>query len=72
MPKFKLGMITSGTRQVESKVAPNTKGPNTSRFRSAFEILSMGLLGCPMEAIKNLIPKGLFGGAGAASPKRIA
>jgi hypothetical protein len=68
---------TSGPRQVESEAAPNdeatlnTEGPSTSRFRSAFKILSKGLLGC-LEAIKNLIPEGFLGGTGATLPERIA
>jgi hypothetical protein len=30
----------------------NTEGPSTSRPRSPFEILRLGLRGCPMEAMK--------------------
>jgi hypothetical protein len=37
-----------------------------------FEVLGRGLLGHPMEAIKNLIPEGFLGNAGVSSPEKIA
>lgn len=68
---------TSGLRPHESEAAPNVEaappeGPSFSRFRAAFEVLGRGLLGHPMEAIKNLIPEGFLGNAGTVSPERIA
>jgi hypothetical protein len=45
---------------------------SSSRFTVAFEILGRGLLGHPMEAIKNLIPEGFLGNAGASFPEKIA
>jgi hypothetical protein len=55
---------TSELRPNESKAAPNTEaapfvGPSSSsRLTAAFEVLGRGLLGHPMEAIKNIIPQG--------------
>jgi hypothetical protein len=68
---------TSGPRPNESEAAPNVEvvhpeEPSSSRFRVAFEVLGRGLLGHPMEAIKNLIPEGFLGNARTASPERIA
>jgi len=68
---------TSGWRPNESEAAPNVeaappKGPSSSRFRAAFKVLGRGLLGHPMEAIKNLIPEGFLGNARTSSPERIA
>jgi hypothetical protein len=69
---------TSEHRPNESEAAPNTEaapsvGPSSSSgFTAAFEVLGIGLLGHPMEAIKNLIPEGFLGNAGTSSPKRIA
>jgi hypothetical protein len=68
----------SELRPNESEAAPNMKaapsvGPSSSsRFTAAFEVLGRGLLGHPMEAIKNLIPEGFLGNAGTSSPERIA
>jgi hypothetical protein len=48
-------------------------GPNSSsRVSAGFEVLGRGLLGHPMEAIKNLIPEGYLGNAGVSSPEKIA
>lgn len=69
---------TSELRPNESEAAPNTEavpsvGPSSSsRLTSAFEVLGRGLLGHPMETIKNLIPEGFLGNAGASSPEKIA
>jgi len=73
-----LGPSTYEPRPSASEVDPNakatlnTEGTNGSRFRSVFEILGRGLLGSSIEAIKNLIPEGFLGNAGAASLERIA
>ncbi len=68
---------TSGPRPNESEAAPNTgatlpEKPSSSKFRATFEVLGRGLLGHPMEAIKNLIPEGFLGNTGTTSPERIA
>jgi hypothetical protein len=57
--------------RTESEAALNTKGPSTSRARSPFEVLSRGLIGCLLEAIKSLIQEGYLVDAGTTSPKRI-
>jgi hypothetical protein len=68
----------SKLRSDESDAAPNTGvvpsvGPSSSsRVSAGFEVLGRGLLGHPMEAIKNLIPEGYLGNAGASSPEKIA
>jgi hypothetical protein len=54
------------------EAAPSVGPSSSSRFTAAFEVLGRGLLGHPMEAIKNLIPKGFLGNAGTSSPERIA
>jgi hypothetical protein len=47
-------------------------GPRiSSKVSAGFEVLGRGLLGHPMEAIKNLIPEGFLGNAGVSSPERI-
>jgi len=62
----------------ESEAASNTEaapsaGPSSSsRLTAAFKVLGRGLLGHPMEAIKNLIPEGFLGNAGASSPEKIS
>jgi hypothetical protein len=72
------GASTSGLRGTDSEAAPNAEAiptieeSGTSRFRAAFEVLGRGLLRHPMEAIKNLIPKGFLAHVGTASPERIA
>lgn len=69
---------TSGLRPNESEAAPNTGvvppvGPSSSsRISAGFEVLGRGLLGHPMEAIKNLIPEGFLAKAGVSSPEKIA
>jgi hypothetical protein len=69
---------TSELRPNESEAAPNTEaassvGPSSfSRLTTAFEVLGRGLLGHPMEAIKNLIPEGFLRNVGASSPEKIA
>jgi hypothetical protein len=69
---------TSELRPNESEAAPNTEtapsvGPSSSsRVSVGFEVLGRGLLGHPMEAIKNLIPEGFLGNAGVSSPEKIA
>jgi hypothetical protein len=69
---------SSRLRSDESDAAPNTGvvppvGPSfSSRVSAGFEVLGRGLLGHPMEAIKNLIPEGYLGNAGASSPEKIA
>jgi len=69
---------TSDLRPNEYEAAPNTEAAPSvglsysSRFAAAFEVLGRGLLGHPMEAIKNLIPEGFLGNAGTSSPERIA
>jgi hypothetical protein len=69
---------TSKLSPNESKAAPNTEatpfvGPSSSsRVLASFEVLGRGLLGHPMEAIKNLIPEGFLGNAGVSSPEKIA
>jgi hypothetical protein len=60
-----------------AEAAPNTEaapsvGPSSSRVSAGFEVLGKGLLGHPMEAIKNLIPEGVLGNAGVSSPDKIA
>jgi hypothetical protein len=67
----------SEPRLNETEVAPNVEasspeGPSSSRFSAAFQVLGRGLLGHPLEAVKNLIPEGFLGNAGTASPERIA
>jgi hypothetical protein len=62
----------------ESEAAPNAEaapsvGPSSSsRVSVGFEVLGRGLLGHPMEAIKNLIPERFLGNAGVSSPEKIA
>jgi hypothetical protein len=69
---------TSELMTNEFEVAPNTEaapsvGPSSSsRLSAGCEVLGRGLLGHPMEAIKNLIPEGFLGNAGASSPEKIA
>jgi hypothetical protein len=69
---------TSELRPNESKAASNTEaapsmGPiSSSRVSTGFEALGRGLLGHPMEDIKNLIPEGFLGNAGVSSPEKIA
>lgn len=69
---------TSGIRPDGSEAAPNvgtipSVGPSSSsRVSPGFEFLGRGLLGHPMEAIKNLIPEGYLGTTGVHSPERIA
>jgi hypothetical protein len=61
-----------------SEAAPSTRavppvGPSSSsRVSAGFEVLGRGLLGHPMEAIKNLIPEGYLGNAGVSAPEKIA
>jgi len=62
---------------LNAEAAPNTEatpsmGPSSSRVSTGFEVLGRGLLGHPMEAIKNLIPEGFLGNAGVSSPDKIA
>jgi hypothetical protein len=58
---------TSELRPNEYKAAPNMEaapsaGPSSSsRLTTAFEVFGRGLLGHPMEAIKNLIPEEMQG-----------
>jgi hypothetical protein len=69
---------TSRLRSDGSDAAPSTwavppVGPSSSsRVSAGFEVLGRGLLGHPMEAIKNLIPEGYLGNAGVSSPEKIA
>jgi hypothetical protein len=74
---------TSELRPNESEAAPNAKaapnmeaipsvGPSSSRVSAGFEVLDRGLLGHPMEAIKNLIPEGFLGNAGVSFLDKIA
>jgi hypothetical protein len=69
---------TSELRPNESEVAPTMEatpsvGPSSSsRLSTGFEVLGRGLLGHPMEAIKNLIPEGFLGNARVSSPEKIA
>lgn len=69
---------TSELRPNEFEAAPNTEAApsvglsSSSRLSAGFEVLGRGLLGHPMEAIKNLIPEGFLGNAGASSPEKIA
>jgi hypothetical protein len=69
---------TSELRPSESEATPSAKaapsvGPSSSsRISAGFEVLGRGLLGHPMEAIKNLIPEGFLGNAGVSSPDKIA
>ncbi|XP_062161875.1 uncharacterized protein LOC133868887 [Alnus glutinosa] len=51
---------------------PNVGPSSSSRVSAGFEVLGRGLLGHPIEAIKNLIPDGYLGNAGASSPEKIA
>jgi hypothetical protein len=68
----------SGLRSVGSEAAPSAgvdlhAGPSPSpRVSVGFDVLGRGLLGHPMEAIKNLIPEGYLGSAGVSSPEKIA
>jgi hypothetical protein len=68
----------SKLRPNDSDAAPNmgaapSMGPSSSsRVSAGFEVLGRGLLGHPMEAIKNLIPEGFLGNAGVFSPEKIA
>lgn len=68
----------SRLRSDGSEAAPSTGavppvGPSSSsRVSAGFEVLGRGLLGHPMEAIKNLIPEGYLGNAGVSSPEKIA
>jgi hypothetical protein len=67
---------TSELRPNEFEAAPNTEAApsvsrsSSSRLSAGFEVLGGGLLGHPMEAIKNLIPEGFLGNAGASSPEK--
>jgi hypothetical protein len=76
--RFNTEASTSELRPNESEAAPTMKaipsvGPSSSsRLSAGFEVLGRGLLGHPMEAIKNLIPEGFLGNAGASSPEKIA
>lgn len=69
---------TSELRPNDSVAASNmgaaqSVGPSSSsRVSMGFEVLGRGLLGHPMEAIKNLIPEGFLGNARVSSPERIA
>jgi hypothetical protein len=69
---------TSELRPNESEAALTTEathsvGPSSSSILSVgFEVLGRGLLGHPMEAIKNLIPEGFLGNVGVSSPEKIA
>jgi hypothetical protein len=69
---------TSRLRSDGSDAAPSTGvvpsvGPSSSsRVSAGFEVLGRGLLGHPMEAIKNLIPEGYLGNAEVSSPEKIA
>jgi hypothetical protein len=69
---------TSELRPFGSEAAPSAEtapsvGPSSSsRVSAGFEVLGRGLLGHPMEAIKNLIPEGFLGNAGVSSPDKIA
>jgi hypothetical protein len=69
---------TSELRPNESEAAPTTEatpsvGPSSSsRLSAGFEVLGRGLLGHPMDAIKNLILEGFLGNAGVSSPEKIA
>jgi len=68
----------SRLRSDGSEAAPSTGavppvGPSSSsRVSAGFEVLGRGLLGHPMEAIKNLIPEGYLGNVGVSSPEKIA
>ncbi|XP_062158770.1 uncharacterized protein LOC133866254 [Alnus glutinosa] len=68
----------SGLRSDGSEAAPSVGavphvGPSSSsRVSAGFEVLGRGLLGHPMEAIKNLIPEGYLGNAGKSSPEKLA
>jgi hypothetical protein len=67
----------SRLRSDGSEAAPSvgtvpTVGPSSSRISAGFEVLGRGLLGHPMEAIKNLIPEGYLGNTGVSSPEKIA
>jgi hypothetical protein len=68
----------SGLRSDGSEAAPSVGavphvGPSSSsRVSAGFEVLGGGLLGHPMEAIKNLIPEGYLGNAGTSSPEKLA
>jgi len=69
---------TSELRPSGSEATPSTEtapsvGPSSSsRVSAGFEVLGRGLLGHPMEAIKNLIPEGFLGNAWVSSPDKIA
>jgi hypothetical protein len=69
---------TSKLRPNESEAVPNTEVTpsmglsSSSRLSAGFEVLGRGLIGHPMEAIKNLIPEGFLGNAGVSSPEKIA
>jgi hypothetical protein len=63
----------SGSEAAPSaETAPSVGRSSSSRVSAGFEVLGRGLLGHPMEAIKNLIPKGFLGNAGVSSPDKIA
>jgi hypothetical protein len=63
----------SGSEATPSaETAPSVGPSSSSRVFAGFEILGRGLLGHPMEAIKNLIPEGFLGNAGVSSPDKIA
>jgi hypothetical protein len=67
------GLRSDGTEAAPSTGAAPSVGPSSSsRVSIGFEVLGRGLLGHPMEAIKNLIPEGYLGTAGVSSPEKIA
>jgi hypothetical protein len=53
-------------------IVPPVGPSSSSRVSVGFEVLGRGLLGHPMEAIKNLIPEGYLGNTGVSSPEKIA
>lgn len=55
-----------------AETAPSVGPSSSSRVSAGFEVLGRGLLGHPMEAIKNLILEGFLGNAGVSSPDKIA
>jgi hypothetical protein len=67
------GLRSDGVEAAPSTGAAPSVGPSSSsRVSAGFEVLGRGLLGHPMEAIKNLIPEGYLGTAGVSSPEKIA
>jgi hypothetical protein len=67
------GLRSDGTEAATSTgVVPSVGPSSSSRVSAGFEVLGRGLLGHPMEAIKNLIPEGYLGTAGVSSPEKIA